>query len=127
MRTEWSSVFLMITIKFKPWRTLAYHEVILRIGPLAKQCKQKISAVDSKRPSLPSGPILSITSVLMFVPMTKSTEDYILHLSLEVNLLKSISFLFDFYLQLLTLKTLLLHIHNFPSKQFSLSNVKKTF
>ncbi len=46
--------------KTKPysWRTLACRRVVLRIGPLAKQ---RNSAFNSKRPSLPSGPILSIT------------------------------------------------------------------
>ncbi len=54
LRTIWS------------WRTLAYQEVILRIGPLALLIgainTQKNSVVDLKQPSLPSGPFLIFTS-----------------------------------------------------------------
>jgi hypothetical protein len=61
-----SSIWAKCLCKNYSRRTLAYQELILRIGPLAKLIEamltRKISAADSKWPSLPSGPIQSITS-----------------------------------------------------------------
>jgi hypothetical protein len=64
-------------VSVNPWRTLAYQEVILRIGPLGKlghfELTAEIFFVYIASISLASGPILSITSWLAKVLHGKST------------------------------------------------------